>query len=118
MTAMSMYRQESMETEAHFRLSLADGIVLVQCSSLTLAANIVRSVDPWCYPDEETPATVNVISYLQKAVDKATQEGKSFCRITEESMAAYLLSPLLLPRGERQHSQVRVQRCLRLFSSV
>jgi hypothetical protein len=90
-----------METKARFPFSLADGIVLVQCLGLTLAANIVRSVDPWRYPDEETPATIGVKSYLQGAVDKATQEGNSFCRITEESLTAYLLSPLLLPKGER-----------------
>ena len=101
MLTMSTHRQESMETEARFPFSLADGIVLVQCVGLTQAASIVGSVDPRRYPDEEMPAAVAVKGYLQGAVDKATQEGKHFHRLTAESLTAYLLSPLLLPRGER-----------------
>jgi len=60
------------------RLSLADGIVLVQSMELTDAAIFVGSVDPWCYPEEQTPSVIGVKSYLQSAVDKATNEGKAF----------------------------------------
>ena len=90
-----------METEAHFHISLADGIVLVQCLGLTRAADMIRSADPWCYPDEETPAAVTVKAYLQAAVDKAMHAGRTFCKWATESLTAYLLSPLLLPKGER-----------------
>ena len=75
---LSPHRPESMETEARFPFSLADGIVLVQCVGLTQAASIVGLVDPWRYPDEEMPAAVAVKGHLQGAVDKATQKGKHF----------------------------------------
>ncbi len=60
-----------METEVQFPISLADGIVLVQCLGLKRAVSMVGLVDPWCYPDEDMPASVVVKNYLHAAVDKA-----------------------------------------------
>ena len=36
-----------LEFNIHERLSLADGIVLVQCMGITKATEFVGSVDPW-----------------------------------------------------------------------
>ena len=101
MVTMPTHRQDSMEIEARFPISLADGIVLVQCLGLKRAGSMVDLVDPWCYPDDDMPATVAVKSYLQATVDKAMNAGKTFCEWTDERLTAYFLSPLLLPKGER-----------------
>jgi hypothetical protein len=96
---MSDYRQGSMEITARFSFTLADAIVLEHRLGLTKAANIALLVDPWCYPGEETRASAGIKGVLQSAVDKATAEGRTFGQWTAESMSAYLLSPLLLPKG-------------------
>ena len=69
MATMSEARQSSMEILSRFPFSLADSIVLVHRLGLTTAAKVVLLVDPWCYPGEETPATVVVIRTLQSAVE-------------------------------------------------
>ncbi len=48
-----------------FFLSLADTIVLKQRLGPSITTPIVLSVDSWCYPGEQTPATVSAKSYLQ-----------------------------------------------------
>ena len=90
-----------MEITARVSFSLADAIVLEHRLGLTKAAKIILVVDPWCYPGEETPASAGIKWVLQSAVDKAAFEGKIFGKWTAESMSAYLLSPLLLPKGKR-----------------
>ena len=101
MATMSDSRQDSMEITARFSFSLADAIVLEHRLGLTKAAKITLLVDPWRYPGEETPASAGIKGVLQSAVDKATAEGRTFVQWTAESMSAYLLSPLLLPKGKR-----------------
>ena len=101
MVALPPYRQSLLESSARFPLSLADGIVLVHRLGLSSAAKIVLSVDPWCYPGEQTPAAVAVKGSLQGATDKAKREGDIFYQWTPESRTGYLLSPLLLPKGKR-----------------
>ena len=98
MATMSDYRQGAMEITARFSLSLADAIVL---EHRLMEVKITLLVDPWRYPGEETPASAVIKWVLQSAVDKATAEGKHFGEWTAESMSAYLLSPLLLPKGKR-----------------
>ena len=44
-----------LDSESFARLSLADGIVLVQLMGLNEASSFVGSVDPWYYPGEQTP---------------------------------------------------------------
>jgi hypothetical protein len=90
-----------MDISARFPFSLADAIVLEHRLGMSNALKTVQSVDPWCYPGEETPATVAVRSRLQSAVDKASNDGNHFNDWTAESISAYLLSPLLLPKGKR-----------------
>ena len=105
-------RQRLMDISARFPFSLADAIVLEHRLGWKNAAEIVLLVDPWCYPGEETPATVAFKGRLQSAVDKASNDGINFNDWTAESISAYLLSPLLLPKGKRP-SLVRVPRLKR-----
>ena len=58
MVTLPPYRQSLVEIAVRFRLSLADAIVLVHRLGLSIATKIVLLVDPWCYPGEQTPATV------------------------------------------------------------
>jgi hypothetical protein len=101
MATMPGYRKGSMEITARFSFLLADAIVLGHRLGLTIAANIILLVDPWCYPGKETPASAGIKSVLHSAVDKATAEGRAFVQWTAEIMSAYLLSPPLLPTGKR-----------------
>jgi hypothetical protein len=82
-------------------LTLADAVVVTSIQGLTQAADFVSIVDPWCYPGELTTAPLNVKRYVQSAIDKATEAGKQFVHFPEESISDYLLSPLLVPKGER-----------------
>jgi hypothetical protein len=99
--SLSAYEQSHLEISTVAQLSFADAIILVQCMGLTDAARLVSLVDPWCYPGSQSPASVGVSRYLQSAVDKASSEGILFYAFLAESVSAYLLSPLLLPKGSR-----------------
>ena len=98
---MSDHRQSCVELSFRATLSLADAIVLVQHLGYTKAAAFIDKVDPWCYPTEKTRALVGILGYVQQAVDKAVHAGKEFRLWTPESLTAYLLSPLLIPKGKR-----------------
>ena len=70
-------RHQYLELNIHERLSLADGIVLVQCLGLTKAAEFVSSIDPWLYlhpavktTDPRCPGYVYK-AFIHSAVDKA-----------------------------------------------
>ncbi len=79
-------RHQYLELNIHERLSLADGIVLVQCLGLTKAAEFVCSVDPWLYPVVKTTELSQkpecpgpgCKSFVQGAVAKAAIAGKRF----------------------------------------
>ena len=98
---MSDYRQNCVELSLRAPLSLADAIVLVQHLGRTKAAAFINVVDPWCYPTEKTRALVGIATYVQIAVDKAAHASKDFHHWTPASLTAYLLSPLLIPKGKR-----------------
>jgi hypothetical protein len=98
---MSDYRQRCLELPLRARLTLADSIVLVHRLGHTNATSFISVVDPWCYPGEKTQAPCLVKNITQKAVDKAAAAGKRFNLWTEESISAYLCSPLLVQPGER-----------------
>ena len=100
MLSLPESRHQYLELNTHFCLSLADGIVLVRCLGLKKAAEFVGSVDPWLYPDGKTPGP-GCRTFTQSAVDTAAVAGKLFFKWTEESKSAYLLSPLLVHKGER-----------------
>ncbi len=101
LVTMPDYRQSLLELSLRARLSLADTIVLVHRLGSTNAVNFINVVDPWCYPGDQTRAPCLLKPYIQSAVDKASNFGKRFHLWTEESMSAYLLSPLLVQPGER-----------------
>ena len=93
---MSDYRQSFLDLQLRDRLSVADAIILHQRLGLSKAANFIEVVDPWCYPDDDTPAVIGVKAFLQSVVDKATS-GK-LSNKTEASITDFLLSPLLIKR--------------------
>jgi hypothetical protein len=99
--SVSEYEQNILTTSTVAQLSVADAIVLVHCMGVTDAARFVSSVDPWCYPGNPTPASINVKFCIQSTVDKATSAGRKFYALLAENVTAHLLSPLLLPKGER-----------------
>ena len=99
LTSMSDYRQRSLDIQLRDRLSVAGAIILHQHLGLTKAAYFVEVVDPWCYPDDDIPAILNVKSYLHSVVDKASSANIS--NKTEASITEFLLSPLLVKKGAR-----------------
>ena len=60
MVTISDYRQQFHELRFKDRLSVADAIVLEHRLGLTKAANFVAEVDLWCYPHDDTPASIGV----------------------------------------------------------
>ena len=76
---MSDYRQQNLELKIRDRLSVADTIALVHHLGVTKAAAFVAAVDPWCFPHDDAPATINVRGQVQSVVAKATHAGKSMC---------------------------------------
>ena len=98
---MSDYRQQNLELKIRDRLSVADTIALVHHLGVTKAAAFVAAVDTWCFPHDDAPATINVRGQVQSVVAKATHAGKSMCTFTDSSISAFLLSPLLVKKGDR-----------------
>ena len=101
MVTMSDYQQQFHELRFKDRLSVADAIVLEHRLGLTKAANFVAEVDLWCYPHDDTPASIGVKIYLQSLVDQATHAAKSLSQFTDASITDFFLSPLLVKKGDR-----------------
>jgi hypothetical protein len=76
MTTMSDYRQQNLELNIRDRLSVADAIALVHHLGVTKAAAFVAAVDPWRFPHDDAPATINVTCQVQSVVAKATFSGE------------------------------------------
>ena len=83
------------------RLSAADTIALVHHLGVTKAAAFVAAVDPWCFPHDDAPATINVRGQVQSVVAKATLLGNTLGKFTDTSISAFLLSPLLVKKRDR-----------------
>ena len=83
LSTMSDYRQQNLELKIRDRLSVADAIVLVHHLGVTKAAAFVAAVDPWCFPHDDDPATINVRGQVQSVVAKATHAGKSMHTFTD-----------------------------------
>ena len=98
---MSDYRQQNLELKIRDRLSVADAIALVHHLRVTKAAAFVAAVGPWRFPHDDAPATFNVRCQVQSVVAKATFLGKKLSNFTDTSISAFLLSPLLVKKGER-----------------
>ena len=60
LASMSDYRQSFLDLQLRDRLSVADAIILHQRLVLSKAANFIEVVDPWCYPDDDTPAVLSI----------------------------------------------------------
>jgi hypothetical protein len=71
MATISDCRQKFIELKFEDRLCVADAVVLEHRLGLTKAANFVAEVDPWCYPHDDSPATVGVKDYVKSVVNKA-----------------------------------------------
>ena len=99
LVSVSDYRQSFLDLQLRDGLSVADAIILHLHLGLSKAANFIEVVDPWCYPDDDTPAVISVKGCLQSVVDKVTSEKLS--EKTEASIAEFLLSPLLMKKGRR-----------------
>jgi len=98
---MSDYRQQFLELNMCERLSLADAIVLVHHLGLTKADNFISVVDPWSYPHDDAPVSLNHKSYVQSVVAQAAHAGKTLIKFTDASISDFLLSPLLVKKGDR-----------------
>ena len=90
MVSMSSYRQNYFELAFKDRLS----VVLEHRLGLTKAANFVAEVDPWCYPHDDTPATIGIKGCVQGIVAQATHLAKSLSQFSDTSITDFLLSPL------------------------
>ena len=99
LVSMSDYRQSFLDFKLRDRLSVADTIILHQRLGVVKASNFIELVDPWCYPDDDTPAAISVRSFMQSVVDKAASVKLS--EKTEASITEFLLSPLLVKKGDR-----------------
>ena len=93
LSTMSDYRQQNLELNIRDRLSVADAIALVHHVGVTKAAAFVAAVDPWCFPHDDSPATINVRGQVQSVVAKATLLGKTLCTFTDTSISAFLTAP-------------------------
>jgi hypothetical protein len=99
LVSMSDYRQSFLDFKLRGHLSVADTIILHQRLGVVKASNFIELVDPWCYPDDDTPAAISVRSFMQSVVDKAASVKLS--EKTEASITEFLLSPLLVKKGDR-----------------
>ena len=101
MVTMSDYCQQFLELRFTDRLSVPDAVVLEHRLGLMQAANFVAEVDPWCYPHDDSPALIGVKSRVQSVVAQATYAAKSLLQFSDASITYFLLSPLLVKKGDR-----------------
>ncbi len=101
MVTMSDYRHQFIELKIQDRLSVADAVVLEHHLGLMRATYFVAQVDLWCYPHDNAPASIGIQSYVQKVVSKATHAMQKLSDITDASVTDFLLSPLLVKKGDR-----------------
>ena len=101
MITMSDYQQQFHVLRFKDRLSVADAVVLEHRLGLTQTANFGAEVDPWCYPHDDSPALIGVKTYVQSVVAQATHAAKSLSQFSDTSITDFLLSPLLVKKGDR-----------------
>ena len=66
MVTIPDYRQQYVDLNVRDRLSVADAVVLEHHQGLTKATIFISAVDPWSYPHDDTPASLNVKSYVKR----------------------------------------------------
>lgn len=101
MVTMSDSSQKYIELRFKDRLSVADAVVLEHHLGLTKAANFVAEVDPWCYPHDYSLSSIVVKSFVQSVVAQAANAARSLSQFTDASITEFLLSPLLIKKGDR-----------------
>ena len=101
MVTMPDAQQQYVDLNVRDRLSVADAVVLEHRLGLTKAAAFISAVDQWSYPHDDTPALLNVKSYVQSVVAQAANAGKRLLNFTTASISDFLLSPLLIKKGDR-----------------
>ena len=102
MVTMSDYRQQLFESNMRDRLSVADAVALEHRLGLNNAATFVAAVDPWCFPHDSTPSSLNVKRYVQSIVAQVAHSGRVLSKFTDSSISDFLLSPLLVKKkGDR-----------------
>jgi hypothetical protein len=101
LVTMSDYRKNLLELSFRGPYTLSDSMTLVHRLGPKNAARFINTVDPWYFPGEKTRASCLVERFLQGAIDKANIAGKMFNLWTEESLTEYLMSPLLVQKGQR-----------------
>ena len=80
---------------------MLDAIALVHHLGVNKAAAFVAAVDPCRFPNDDDPETINVEVQVQSVVAKATLLGNTLSKFTDTSISAFLLSPLLVKKGDR-----------------
>ena len=108
MATLSDHRQALLERPSvRGRLTVADAIALHHRQGLSKASCFVSAVDPWRYPADEDgceeSSLLGVKGYVQKIVDESAHAARKVSVFTDASVSAYLLSPLLLRKGQRPH---------------
>ena len=78
------------------RVSVADTVALDHRLGRTAAVGVIEVVDPWQLPGESSQSTSPRKRYVQTLFAKAAKADAGFSTYTEESMSAYLVSPLLV----------------------
>jgi len=101
MVTIPEYQQQLVHLNMRDRLSVVEAVVLEHRLGLTKAVNFVTIVDPWRYPHDDTPGSLKVNSCVQSVVAQALHTGKTLIKFTVASITDYLLSPLLVKKGDR-----------------
>ena len=89
-------QRRSYEPDLRGRVSVADAIVLEHHLGRTAATRVTEIVDPWQLPGENARSSVGIKVCIKIAVSKVAKAGRHFSELTEDSIAAHLLSPLLV----------------------
>jgi len=79
-------------------MSLADVIVLELHFGLKGTVELIGALDPWCYPEETSKASIGTKSFSQINSDKAKKLGRILADFTEESKTACFCPPSLLSK--------------------
>lgn len=101
MVTIPEYQQQLVHLNMRDRLSVADAAVLKHRLGLTKVVNFVTIVDPWRYPHYDAPGSLKVNSCVQSVVAQAVHTGKTLIKFTDASITDYLLSRLLVKKGDR-----------------
>ena len=101
MIPMSNELRRGYDPYFRMRVSVADTVALDHRLGRAAAVGVIEVVDPWQLPGESSQLTLSRLRYVQTLFEKAALAVAKFSAYTEESMTAYLASPLLVISGGR-----------------